>query len=228
MGGEPQSRISLGVTAGCACCSRLASRRGRCKNVRPVRAALVLFVLTSACGRTQSYGKPACLPGTVGTPDVTLQTLSNGVPRVWNRDACIPVTYAPTLEKLLPDIRTALDAWDQVVCTGLCFETPVANKAAPAADLDRRLHFFDAVSPTNAWELLSEGNTGYTLHATIFVSNKSNLGEMLRQVGSVLGFMGSKPDSRDTVMEEVLVPNPRTGLGALDRQSVCAVYPACR
>ncbi|GEM_PF-3178837 len=194
-----------------------------------MRFAIVLtLLLGTACGRTQSYGKPACIADAVGTPDVGLQKLPNGTPRVWNRELCIPVTYAPSLEKLLPDIQTALDAWDQVACTGLCFEAPVANKEVPTADLDRRLHFFDAVSPTNAWELLSEGNTGYTLHATIFVSNKSNLGELLRQVGSVLGFEGRKPNFRDTVMEEVLVPNPRTMLGSLDRQSVCAVYPACR
>lgn len=153
---------------------------------------------------------------------------ANGLARVWS-EACIPVTYAPSLEKLKPSIEAALDAWDQVDCSGLCFEPPRPSTVVPADDRDRRLHLGDTGGPVgSAWALLSDGRTGQTLHAIIFVSNKSTTGDLLKQLGYVLGFEARKGQLRDTVLEEFLVPNPRTGLGALDRQSLCAVYPVCR
>lgn len=176
-----------------------------------------------------SYSKPpGCVRNPEETPLLTLQQ-ANGLPRVWNRDLCIPVTYSPTLEKLRPSMQTALDGWDQVECTGLCFEEPKASKTAPKEDRDLRLHFQDTGGGAGtAWELLSDGRTGQTLHATIFVNNTSSVGDLLKQLGFVLGFEGKKANFRDTVLEEAQIPNPRTSLGMLDRQSVCAVYPSCR
>lgn len=195
-----------------------------------MRAVLLLVVLlSSACGRTTSYGRPpGCIRNPEQTPLLKLQE-ANGLARVWNKEKCVPVTYAPSLEKLKPRLQIALDAWDQVECTGLCFEPPVQNKSPPTNTADRRLHLADTGSGFgSAWELLSDGRTSQTLHATIFVSNMSTTGDLLKQLGFVLGFEAMKAAFRDTVLEEFQVPNPRTGLGMLDRQSVCAVYPSCR
>jgi hypothetical protein len=162
------------------------------------------------------------------TPELTVQQ-TNGFPRLWNRELCIPVTYAPALEKLKTTLQAALDAWDQVDCTGLCFEPLVAHKELPLEDRDRRIHLADNGGGLgSAWELLSDGRTSQTLHATIFIPTTATTGDVMKQLGFVLGFEGQKANFRDTVLEEFRVPNPRTGLGALDRQSICAVYPACR
>ena len=191
--------------------------------------SLLALLLLSSCGRTESYArKPPCIRNPETTPLLSVQQV-NGLSRTWNKELCIPVTYAPSLEPLKPSLQAALDAWDNVECTGLCFEVPTPNKDPPAMDTDRRLHIADTGSGVGtAWELLNDGRSGQTLHATIFVSNKSTLGDLLKQVGFVIGFQGATAAFRDTVLEEARVPNPRTGLGTLDRQSVCAVYPSCR
>lgn len=189
-------------------------------------AAFVL-VLLSACGRTESYNaKPPCVRNPEGTPNLTLQT-ANGMPRVWSKDKCIPVTYSPSLAKdLKPTLERALKAW-QIECTGVCFEPLTEAKEGPTTDFDRRLHVHDITTgvPT-AWELLNDGRTGQTLHATIYATTLSTQGDLMKQIGFVLGFEGSK-EHRDTVLEEDY-PSMRTELGSLDRQSVCAVYPSCR
>ena len=190
---------------------------------------LLAVLLSSACGRTEAYGRIVpCKRNPEQTPLLTVQTV-NGTQRVWNKSECIPVTYAPSLESLKPTLQAALDAWDQVECTGLCFAPPVPNKDAPANDFDHRLHVADTGGGIGtAWEVLSDGRTSQTLHATIFVGSKSTTGDLMKQLGFVLGFESKTASFRDTVLEEGQVPNPRTGLGMLDRQSVCAVYPACR
>lgn len=163
-----------------------------------------------------------------GTPVLKVQT-ANGMPRLWNRETCVPVTYAPSLEKFKATFQAALDAWDQVDCTGLCFDPPKQSKEVPVLDNDLRLHLADNGAGSGAgWELLSDGRTGRTLHATLFINNTSTVGEVLKQLGFVLGFESVKAQFRDTVLEEFRVPNPRTGLGELDKQSLCAVYTACR
>lgn len=195
-----------------------------------MRTALLLAtILLCSCGRTTSYGRPpGCIRNPEQTPALTVQQ-TNGAPRVWNRELCIPVTYAPALEKLKPTLQAALDAWDQVDCTGLCFEPLISNKELPLEDRDRRLHIADNGGGLgSAWEVLSDGRTSQTLHATIFISASATMGDVMKQLGFVLGFEARQAAFRDTVLEEFQVPNPRTGLGALDRQSVCAVYPACR
>lgn len=192
--------------------------------------ALVAFAAAAAgCGRSQSYTtKPPCVRNPEGTPELSLQ-LANGMPRVWNKEKCIAVTYAPTLVKLKPTLQAALDAWDAVGCTGLCFEEPAEAKDPPTTDFDTRLHLADAMTGAGtAWELLNDGRNGRTLHATLFVTDANTVGDLMRSVGFVLGFEASPKGGRDTVLEEPAVPSLRTELGSIDRQSVCAVYPACR
>ena len=195
-----------------------------------MRAALLLVLLLCvSCGRTTSYGRPAsCIRNPQQTPALEVQQV-DGMTRAWNRERCVPVTYAPSLEKLKPKVQAALDAWDQVECTGLCFEAPTARQNPPTDDADYRLHVADTGAGTGgAWELLNDGRTAQTLHATIYAGTASTTGDLLKQLGYVLGFQAKKAAFRDTVLEEARAPNPRTGLGELDRQSVCALYPACR
>ena len=195
--------------------------------MRPV--FLLAFVLLCSCGRTEAYGRPVgCIRNPVQTPQLKLQE-ANGLARVWNKELCVPVTYAPSLEKLKPTLQAALDAWDNVECTGLCFEPLKQNRDEPVNDNDRRLHIADNGGGSGtAWELLNDGRSGQTLHATIFVGSASTMGDLMKQIGFVLGFEAMTAQFRDTVLEEFQVPNPRMSLGALDRQSVCAVYPSCK
>lgn len=212
----------------------LGSARGACLTPRAlqeraaVRTALVLALLACcSCGRTTSYRlQYQCTRQPEGTPELSLELLDTHR-RLWDITACVPVTYAPSLDPQLPTLQAALDAWGKVSCSGLCFEPPLPRADAPTLDDDLRLHIADtgADSP-GAWELLNNGNTGQTLHATIFVNKDSNIGDVLKQVGFILGFQAGF--SRDTVLDETKVPNPRTKLGTLDSQSVCAVYPPCR
>lgn len=190
---------------------------------------VLLLTLLCSCGRTTSYTtKPPCVRNPEGTPALGVQ-LANGMPRLWNKEQCIKVTYAPTLTKLKPTLLAALAAWDGVDCTGLCFTELVEAKDGPTTDNDTRLHVSDiGTGIGTAWELLNDGRTGRTLHATIFVTNDSTVGDLMKQLGFVLGFEGAKNAHRDTVLEEEMFPSPRTGLGSLDAQSVCAVYPACK
>jgi hypothetical protein len=193
-------------------------------------AALLALFLVSSCGRSTSYNAtPPCVRNPEGTPLLTVQE-ANGLQRLWSKDACIPVTYAPSLETLKPTLQAALDAWDSVSCTGLCFDAPKPNKELPTDDRDRRLHVADTgAASSSAWEMLNDGRTGLTLHATIYTGTKATTGELLKQLGSVLGFQGQKTTKpRDTVLEEASMPNVRTTLGMLDSQSICAVYPSCR
>ena len=196
-----------------------------------MRILLLLAPLTlalTACGRSQSYNtKTPCVRNPEGTPELSLQ-LANGMPRVWNKEKCIPVTVSPSLTKLKPTLQAALDAWDSIGCTGVCFEAMVEAKEPPANDFDLRLHVHDVGSGSGTqWELLNDGRTGRTLHATIFVTNASTVGDLMRQLGFVLGFEASPKGGRDTILEDPDVPSLRMELGSIDRQSVCAVYPAC-
>ncbi len=196
-----------------------------------VAAFLLASICLFGCGRSQSYSQtPPCVRNPEGTPALT-QQLANGMPRVWNKEKCIVVTHSPSLTKLKPTLQAALDAWSSasIGCTGLCFEQMAEATSPPTSDFDTRLHAEDTGTGSGTmWELLNDGRTGRTLHATIFVTNASTVGDLMRQLGFVLGFEGSAAGGRDTVVEELGVPSPRTELGAIDRQSVCAVYPACR
>ena len=206
-----------------ACLTDLALQR-----TFAVRIVWVLALLGfCSCGRTVTYTRaPGCVRLPEATPLLTVETI-NESRRLWNTDGCIPVTYAPALESHLPTIQAALDAWGKVACSGLCFGVPISRAEGPLTDVDLRLHIADAgPGVPGAWELLSDGNNGRALHATIYVNTSSTVGEILRQLGLILGFAGGF--ARDTVLDETRVPNPRTGLGMLDSQSVCAVYPPCR
>ena len=192
-------------------------------------APLLALLLLTACGRSQSYTtKPPCVRNPEGTPQLSLQ-LANGMPRVWNKEKCIAVTHSPSLAKLKPTLQAALDAWDGVGCTGVCFDAMIESNEQPMSDFDSRLHVEDVGSGiATQWQLLNDGRTGRTLHATIFVTNDSTVGDLMRQLGFVLGFEASKKGGRDTILEDPEIPSMATALGSVDRQSVCAVYPSCR
>jgi hypothetical protein len=70
-------------------------------------------------------------------------------------------------------------------------------------------------------------NSGRTLHATVWANTTATRGDLLKQLGQVLGFEATT-QGRDSVIEETTVPSPRTALGSLDKQSVCAAYPSCK
>ncbi len=195
---------------------------------RSVRLPVVLVLLgCCACGRTVTYTRPAGCTQQPRTEAWLKLNQLDGLPRLWNTDVCIPVTYQPSLEALRPTLDAALDAWTSQSCSGLCFLPPMQRADTPVDQFDYRLHAADSAPALGgAWELVNDGNTGRTLHATIFVSTNSNVGEVLKQLGQTLGFL--QGSGRDTVLDEVQVPNPRTDLGTLDKQSVCAAYPPCR
>lgn len=188
---------------------------------------LALALLCAACGRSTTYERKAkCTRQPMTQSQLSVEGL-NGLPRLWNIDACIPVTYTPSLETLKPALQSVLDAWSGESCSGLCFTAMTARADGPSSDSDLRLHIADVGSGNpGAWELVNDGNDGHTLHATIFVNTQSTVGDLLKQVGLILGFKGGF--ARDTVLDETKVPNPRTELGTVDAQSVCATYTLCK
>jgi hypothetical protein len=191
-----------------------------------MRAALPLCLLTlAACGRGNVYNlEPICTAQPSRAQLKVRFTNENAL--LWELGTCIPVTYAPTLEPIKADIVAALAEWASQPCAALCFAELKVRGDAPTEDNDFRLHFAGA-SNTGAWELVSDRNTGRTLHATVWANTTATRGDLLKQLGQVLGFEATT-QARDSVIEETTVPSPRTTLGSLDRQSVCAAYPSCR
>lgn len=191
-----------------------------------MRAALCLSLLCLAsCGRGSVFNlEPLCLPKPAASPLKVRN--NNGADLLWELGTCIPVTYSPTLEPLKAEFSAALAEWSAQPCAQLCFGPPLSRGDAPTEDNDFRLHLAGA-SNTGAWELVSDRNTGRTLHATLWANTTATRGDLLKQLGQVLGFEATT-QARDSVIEEPESPSPRTTLGSLDKQSVCAAYPSCR
>jgi hypothetical protein len=183
---------------------------------------IVSLALVTACGRTEAFPLPRHCPlQQNGTPPLPLST-AGALTLAWNPDVCIPITMAGAVTHRA-ELEKALAAWSPMSCTALCFERPTVREDAPTETKDRRIHAAFALNARNEWALAYDPETGEILHGVMWLNNTSTQGDVLKQLGQVLGFVPlSSVDSTITRAD-----GSATALTPADEKSVCAAYPAC-
>lgn len=183
-----------------------------------------LTLLLTGCGRTESFPLPRhCLLQQNGTPPLPLST-AGALTLSWNPDLCVPITMAGSVSRRV-ELEKALAAWTAMSCTALCFEPPAVREDEPTETKDRRIHAAFDFNSHNEWALAYDPATGEILHGTLWLSNDSTLGDVLRQLGQVLGFVALP--TVDSTINRADAHSSATELTPADEKSVCAAYPAC-
>ena len=192
--------------------------------MRLVLATATTLALLTGCGRSEAFPLPRhCLRQQNGTSPLPLSK-AGGLTLAWNPDVCVPVTIGSTVSRRA-EVGRALAAWSGRSCTALCFETPTTREDVPTDLKDRRIHAAFDFRSHNEWALAYDPESGEIAHGVMWLSNDSTVGDVLRQLGQVLGFVASP-----TVTSTIGSIDPHSTAMALtpaDEQSVCATYPAC-
>jgi hypothetical protein len=183
-----------------------------------------LALLLTGCGRSEAFPLPRhCLRQQNGTPPLPLSTLG-ALTIAWNPDVCVPITMAGSVSRRA-ELEKALAAWSAMPCTALCFERPTVREDLPTETKDRRIHVGFDFNSHNEWAIAYDPETGEILHGTMWTNNNSTQGDVLRQLGQVLGFVALP--TVDSVITRADPHSSATDLTAADEKSVCAAYPAC-
>lgn len=190
--------------------------------------ALVIAVASCGVGRDESGSGVACELPPPGLR-VPFRTSRPGAAAVrWPLGrACVRTTVAPTLARIVPVVRSALDAWGTIACSRLCFAAPVQAAHPPLDDGDRRLHIGSVSSRpdlgSRAVLLSLDDATGLVRNGTILVDEsmvEAAIARTLRrEIGRALGLLVPAP-SVDSMMSR---PDRATASPA-DEASVCAIY----
>ena len=192
--------------------------------MRLLVAIAITLGLLSSCGRSESFPLPRhCLRQQNGTSPLPLSKAGT-LTLSWNPDVCVPVTIASSVSRRA-EVLKALTAWSAMSCTALCFETPTTRESAPTELKDRRIHVAFDFSSHNEWALAYDPDTGEIAHGVMWLGNQSTQGDVLRQLGQVLGFVASP-----TVTSSISDVDPHSSAKEItpaDQLSVCATYPAC-
>lgn len=185
---------------------------------------IVSLALLQGCGRSEAFPLPRhCLRQQNGTPPLPLAT-SGALKHAWNPDVCVPITLAGSVSRRA-EFEKALSAWSAMPCTALCFESPTVREDAPTGLKDRRIHAAFDFGSRNEWAFAYDPVTGEILNGVLWLSNDSTQGDVLRQLGQVLGFVALP--AVDSTITRVDPHSSATELTAADEKSVCAAYPAC-
>jgi hypothetical protein len=191
-----------------------------------MKRTLVSFaVLLAACGD--------------GDPEYTCQEPPNGltVPMLRTRDGnvahwplkpgCLPVTFDPGLAERVADIQAALDAWDAVACSSLCFQPPKSQVVPDSSFTERRLHFVLEPLPMVPPGASSESTLGIRSVDGAILSGRITMrettftrGDLVNLVGRALGL---QPPAAG--VDSAIVPkSQRLEPSASDTQTLCALY----
>lgn len=193
-----------------------------------------------ACGDADPSDPPEIVCGAV--PDdlpLPIQT-TQSMPMHWPvAGDCIRVTYDPALAGHRDDFTAALNAWQGIACSSLCFADPVASDDIPAFDsTPPTLHIGPAetLTPdtpdTSGSVLTFRQATGEILTAHIAIEEPTRLhspADWSYYVGFALGlgFARAGVDSRLSVEYDRAGPVTPT---AIDEESFCVLYgdpPLC-
>jgi hypothetical protein len=218
---------------------RLQTRSSIATSARVTGIAL-LTLAAVACGDAEPSEPPAAVCGAVPEGLILPIQTTESMPMHWPvADGCIRVTYDPAVAGHLEAFTAALDAWQGIPCSSLCFDEPVASDEIPAFDPDApTLH----IAPTETLRPESPDISGSTLTyvqktgqiLTAYIGVEDPL-LLVRQaawshyVGFALGLGFAKPgvDSRMSADYDLLGPVTPT---AVDEESFCVLYgdpPLC-
>lgn len=193
-----------------------------------------------ACGDSEPSDPPEAVCGTV--PDdltVPIQTTAS-MPMHWPvADGCIRVTYDPAVADHREDFTAALDAWQGIACSSLCFDEPVESAEIPELEPDApTLHIAPAETLTpetpdsSRSTLTYVEKTGQILTAWVAMKDSTlplTPADWSHYVGFALGLDFAEPgvDSRLSADYDPLGPVTPT---AVDEESFCVLYgdpPLC-
>lgn len=183
-----------------------------------------LALLLQGCGRSEAFPLPrSCQRQQNGTPPLPLST-SGQLTHAWHTEVCVPSTMGSSVSRRA-EFEKALAAWSAMSCTSLCFESPTVREDAPTGLKDRRIHAAFDFGSRNEWAFAYDPVTGEILNGVIWLSNESTQGDVLKQVGQVLGFVPFP--GVDSTITRVDPHSTASALTAADEKSACAAYPAC-
>lgn len=159
---------------------------------------------------------------------------------------CIAITYQPDLDAAqVAHLEAAVSAFDDVACSQLCLESPVAQAFDPAqldldllnalASLGRRIHFMvdrRALANGGLTEVNTDAQSSVMLGAFVFLpetpADPLQRGDFVQLLGATLG-LGGAASGVDSVMSPER-PQPRSLPTALDAALLCELYgddPLC-
>ena len=184
----------------------------------------IVSLALAGCGRSETFPPPReCTRQQNGTSPLPLST-AGSLTLKWDADVCVPITMGGSVSRRA-ELEKGLAAWSAMSCTALCFEQPTIREDAPTEAKDRRIHAAFDFASHNEWALAYDPVTGEILHGVMWLNNESTQGDVLRQLGQVLGFVALP--TIDSTINRVDAHSTATQLTAADEKSVCAVYPAC-
>ncbi len=162
------------------------------------------------------------------TLEVAFATPTDGGPALhWPMSlGCIRVTYQPALEPNLGEVTAALDAWDDLTCSRLCFGTPSpAQQPPPTMCHAHVLHFTTDHAGFNEQIVVGSSLTfdeysGVLFSAVVSMRDVSvGAKNLAGAVGRALGL--ASPTEADSVLNHT---HDATAPTVADEESMCAIY----
>lgn len=185
-------------------------------------SSVMAVLAAAACGRSEPYGREEVQPATLcqavmGTPQ--LHDVA-----AWPLGACLDVTFAPGAEAHARGLHLALLEWAASPGTWLCFNPPM-----PGEPGGRAVHVaVERLDPGALSVATVTFEQGVLVAADVSFDPafEPSHGAFLHTAGQVLGF--TRTDGVESVLDARSPQEVLPALTEADRQSVAAVYPACR
>ena len=162
--------------------------------------------------------------------------VQGGVVAHWDvARGCIAVTVDSSASDISEPVSEALDAWEAISCSQLCFDGPSPSEIGPDHYLgEGRIHVTTAdleamysIQPN----LFFSPSTGLIRGAEILLPAdgatraETSFQALLYAVGTVVGLDVLPYDTEvDTVMVDAIGLPGRTALGSADEEAICALY----
>ncbi len=191
----------------------------------------------------ENLGESSCMspsskrPDCQGTPDgqlVPFQIVGNR-PLHWPLEAgCIATSYHSNIADRVDAITAALQAWEDISCSQICFEDLVQRDDAPdVPSAERRIHFYVGDISVGDVPALTElkhetkPNTGWILNAHVIIRSKDDpkyepISDLLflTYVGFAIG-LETTFETEDSIMS---VLRSSETITTNDETAVCTLY----
>ena len=194
-----------------------------------MRVVWTSFFLLSACANETPRDAPS-LAETEGI-EVPITRDETGLVKHWGlQDGCLPVRFDPQLEHRGDELQRALEVWEGVECSQICFGPLLGGELAPLGESTPGIYFVPKTSGDGpvAVNVVTDSPSGRLVRVEIRVGEPARgaegLDDLYWGVGRALG-LGSP-----SAGIESLLNGGQTAPTSADKATLCLLYgeaPLC-